>query len=84
MAPRADHAGRDRGDDEDRLEALAEDDQGGVRDHGDVARAVTGGPARLLEGLVEDESRLADFARRRFVVAISSASPGVSFAPNQM
>ena len=64
----ADHAGRDRRDDQDRLEPLAEDDQRGVRDHGDVTGAVASGPARLLEGLVEREARLAHVARRRVVV----------------
>ena len=68
VAPCADQAGGDRRDDQDRLEALAEDDQRGVRDHRGIACAVARGPARLFQRLVEHEARVAHVARSRVVV----------------
>ena len=58
-AARADHARGDRGDDQDRLEALAEDDHRGVGDHRRLARALAGLRARLVERLVQDQPGLA-------------------------
>ena len=40
---RADHAGGDGGEDEDRLQTLAEDEQGAVEDDGAVAEVLAGG-----------------------------------------
>ena len=39
---RADHAGGDRGEHEDRLQPLAEDEQGAVEHHGAVAEVIPG------------------------------------------
>ena len=58
-AARADHARGDRGDDQDRLEALAEDDHRGVGDHRRLARALASLRARLVERLVQDQPGLA-------------------------
>ena len=64
-ALRADHAGGQHGQDQDRLEPLAEDDDGRVRDHGRVVgRARPDGGLRLAERDVELRARLGDLLRR--------------------
>ena len=63
--PRADHAGGDRGEDQDRLQPLAEDDQRGVGDRRRRAGSVAGYRPGVVELFVEVEARLADLAQRR-------------------
>ena len=68
-ALRADHARHQRGEDEHGLEALAEDDDRAVRDHGGPrARARADPHLRLGQRLVEGETGLLELRERRLAL----------------
>ena len=77
--PGADHARGDRGDDQDRLEALTENDHRGVGDHGRLAGALAWS-LRLVERLVQDQAGLSKVGDAA-VAEISSARPSTPRAP---
>ena len=80
----ADHRGRDRGQDQHALEALAEDDDRRVGDD----RGLVGGVAERRGGVgelaVEREPRLADRRAAAARLAICLARPSWPAAPNQI
>jgi hypothetical protein len=63
----ADQAGHHRGEDQHRLEALAEDDHRGVRDHLGGSSALAEGPGAVVQRVVERQPPLTQLAGRPFL-----------------